>query len=426
MTGERPVEPDPCVLVVGLMGPPPLELALRVAASSLVVGSRRQVALVRRALGPGARWDAEVNLVGSDGQPLEHALAELAATQAPSAVLASGDPGFFGLLGLLRRFVGPERLEVHPAPSAVSVAFARLGRPWQDAAVVSAHGRPLHAAALVAARSPLAAVLCGPEAPPERIAAELTRLGQGGREGVVAERLGEVDERLTKGRFEGLAAGRFDPLAVLLALDGGAAPTRSTVPARSRAPLAWGLPDADFAADGGLLTKSEVRAVVLARLALPEEGVLWDVGAGSGSVAVECARLRPALEVIAIERDAGRLALVRHNAGQHRTVLETVLGEAPAALAGLPAPDRVFVGGGGLAVLDACLARLSPGGIVVATFASIERAAGAFERLGNLVELGVARARRLPDGSTRLSAENPVFVAWGPSDEEARPVPAPQ
>lgn len=425
MTGDHPEQPGPRVLVVGLLGPPPIHLARRVAASSLVVGSSRQVELVRQALGPGARWEAEVEVVGSDGEPLERALGRLADAPGEAAVLASGDPGFFGLLGALHRHVAPERLEVHPAPSAVSVAFARLGRPWQDAAVVSAHGRPLHVAALAAARSPLAAVLCGPDAPPERVAAELVALGQGARPGAVAERLGESDERLTEDGLDGLAGGRFDPLAVLVALEDGAGSPRSAVLAAGRAPLAWGLPDAAFDAEGGLLTKSEVRALVLARLALPAEGVLWDVGAGSGSVAVESARLRPGLEVVAVERDAERLALVRHNAERHGTVLDTVHGEAPGVLAGLPTPDRVFVGGGGLAVLDACLARLAPGGIVVATFASLERAAGAFERLGNLAELGVARARRLPDGSTRLAAENPVFVAWGP-DKDLRPAPARQ
>jgi precorrin-6Y C5,15-methyltransferase (decarboxylating) len=157
-----------------------------------------------------------------------------------------------------------------------------------------------------------------------------------------------------------------------------------------------------------MITKAEVRAVVLAKLALPPAGVLWDVGAGSGSVALEAAALRPGLAVYAVERDATHL---RANAAGSRVVV--VEGEAPVALADLPDPDRAFVGGGGPAVLDAVLARLRPGGVAVATYAALDRAAAAAARLGSLVQLSVARGERLPDGSLRLAAANPVFVVWG-------------
>jgi precorrin-6Y C5,15-methyltransferase (decarboxylating) len=128
-------------------------------------------------------------------------------------------------------------------------------------------------------------------------------------------------------------------------------------------------------------------------------------------VAVEAARVSPGLRVIAVDRDVER---VRTNAARHGVRVETVKGEAPAVLAGLPDPDRAFVGGGGLDVLDAVLARLAPGGRVVAAFAALDRAAGAAHRLGHLVQVGVSRAAVLPDGGIRLAAENPVFVAWGP------------
>jgi precorrin-6Y C5,15-methyltransferase (decarboxylating) len=165
-----------------------------------------------------------------------------------------------------------------------------------------------------------------------------------------------------------------------------------------------------------MVTKAEVRAVALGKLALPATGVLWDVGAGSGSVAVECAALRPGLRVIAVERDPDQAGRVRANAAAHGVEVEVVEGSAPGALAGLPAPDRAFVGGGGLGVLDAVLGALSPGGRVVATFAAVDRAAAAGARLGRLVQVGVARGQVLPDGGMRLAAENPVFVAWGPDE----------
>jgi precorrin-6Y C5,15-methyltransferase (decarboxylating) len=182
----------------------------------------------------------------------------------------------------------------------------------------------------------------------------------------------------------------------------------------SEAMLAWGLPDRDFAHRQGMLTKSEVRAVALGKLAIPPAGVLWDVGAGSGSVAVECARLAPALRVLAVERDPADADRIAANAAAHRVTVEVVAGEAPACLDGLPPPDRAFVGGGGLAVLEAVLARLATGGRVVATYAALDRAAAAAARLGSLVQVGVSRGQPLPDGGVRLAAENPVFVTWGP------------
>src|SRR5436309_13146118 len=147
-----------------------------------------------------------------------------------------------------------------------------------------------------------------------------------------------------------------------------------------------------------MITKAEVRAVVLSKLQLPATGVLWDVGAGSGSVAVECAAVAPGLDVYAVERDAAELA-----ANAVATGIHVVEGEAPAAFSALPDPDRIFVGGGGLDVLDAALRRLGPAGRVVATFAALDRAAAAAFRLGHLAQVSLARGSRLPDGSFRLA-----------------------
>jgi precorrin-6Y C5,15-methyltransferase (decarboxylating) len=181
--------------------------------------------------------------------------------------------------------------------------------------------------------------------------------------------------------------------------------------------LRWGLPETSFVHRDGMITKAEVRAVALGKLALPPVGVLWDVGAGSGSVAIECARLAPGLRIFAVERDAEHLRQNERDAGIGGAASVTVVeGVAPEALADLPTPDRVFVGGGGLPVLDAVLDRLAPGGVVVATFATLATAAAAAERLGNVVQLQVNRGVPIgPDGRLRLAAENPVFVCWGPS-----------
>ncbi|HEY8543579.1 MAG TPA: precorrin-6Y C5,15-methyltransferase (decarboxylating) subunit CbiT, partial [Acidimicrobiales bacterium] len=160
--------------------------------------------------------------------------------------------------------------------------------------------------------------------------------------------------------------------------------------------------------------------VALGKLALPPVGVLWDVGAGSGSVALECARLAPGLRVFAVERNPDDVVRLRANEREAgiggAAVVQVVEGEAPAALADLPDPDRAFVGGGGLSVLDAVLDRLRPGGVVVATYATLATAAAAAERLGDLVQVQVSRGVPVgPGGALRLAAENPVFVCWGPS-----------
>ncbi|HVW31344.1 MAG TPA: precorrin-6Y C5,15-methyltransferase (decarboxylating) subunit CbiT, partial [Acidimicrobiia bacterium] len=181
-----------------------------------------------------------------------------------------------------------------------------------------------------------------------------------------------------------------------------------------RPTLAWGRPDGSYEHRGGMVTKAEVRAVALGKLALPPAGVLWDVGAGSGSVAVECARLAPGLRVYAVERRPDDIERLHRNiAGTGVTV---VAGEAPEALVNLPDPDRVFLGGGGLDVLESVMDRLRPGGVVVATYAALDRAAAATTRLGNVVQVAVSRGVPLGgSGALRLAAENPVFVCWGPS-----------
>ncbi len=390
--------PPERIAVVGVTGDGRIGMSARALelldSADLVVGGRRHLDAVA---------PAGVRAVPIDGD-VDAALDEVAAEPGAVCVLASGDPGFFGMARPLAARFGPDRIEVHPQPSSVAVAFARLGLPWDDATVISAHGRPLGDAARVAAARPKVAVLVSPDSPPEALGKELLRLGACHRRVAVCSRLGAAGERVVLTDLDGLAAGTWDPLSVVVLVEREvtAAPV-----------LAWGLPEAEFAHREGMITKAEVRAVALGKLTLPRAGVLWDVGAGSGSVAVECARLAPALRVVAVERDPDQVARLRDNAARHEVVVEVVQGGAPAALAGLPDPDRAFVGGGGTDVLDAVLARLRPGGTVVATFAALDRAAAGADRLGNVVQVSVHRG--VPVGaSTRLQAENPVFVAWGP------------
>ncbi|HEX3539513.1 MAG TPA: precorrin-6y C5,15-methyltransferase (decarboxylating) subunit CbiE [Acidimicrobiales bacterium] len=378
------------IVVVGLPGNcvPPVDL---------LVGGRRHLALVDAGPTPTVAVEGDLASV----------LDAVAAERGTVGVLASGDPGFFGIVRALAARFGPEVLDVRPAPSSVSLAFARLGLPWDDAVVVSAHGRPLAAATSAAAGAAKAAVLVSPDQPPEALGKELLAQRAAPAEVVVCSRMGLPGEAVTRTDLAGLAAGTWDPLSVVVLLRGNAV--------ASEAQLAWGgRPEATFDHRGGMVTKAEVRAVALSKLRLPPTGVLWDVGAGSGSVAVECALAAPGLGVFAVERQADDVRRISANAARLGAAVTVVEGSAPSALDALPDPDRAFVGGGGPAVLDAVVARLRPGGRLVATFAALDRAAAAAERLGQLVQVAASRGERLPNGGWRLAAENPVFVVWGP------------
>ena len=403
----------PRILVIGVpfagldaLAPP--EAAV-LAAADVIVGGRRHLdalATERRSIeitaDLGPMLDA-VEAARGHGQRL--------------AVLASGDPGFFGLGRVLADRFGAAALDIRPALSSVAAAFGRVGLPWDDAVVASAHGRPLELALEAVRRATKAAVLTSPDSPPERIGAELASLGSRFDRVVVVSDLGLPTESVAEGPgLEWLAAASFPPLSVVLLISGdGVAPAAAVAWSAGSGAGSFGRDEAEFEHRDGMITKAEVRAIVLARLALPPSGVLWDVGAGSGSIAIEAAQLAPGMTVFAVERNADDAARIRANADRHGVVVEVVEGEAPGALAELGSPHRAFVGGGGLEVLDAVSARLMPGGRVVATYATLERALGAADRLGHLVQVSVNRGGRLPDGSLRLVALDPVFVCWGPS-----------
>jgi precorrin-6Y C5,15-methyltransferase (decarboxylating) len=409
------------ITVIGLDGSPLVpDAAAAVAAATLAVGGRRQLAAA--GVAPGTRT-VELG-------PVAPAVDVLAAHDGDAVVLASGDPGFFGILRCLR-----ERglaCVVRPAVSSVALAFARAGLPWDDAQVVSGHGRDARPAINVCRAHPKVAVLTGPGCGPAELGAALAGWP---RRLVVAERLGSPDERITA-CAPADAAGRdwADPNVVLVLADlplpsgpgwawppaGGARPAGGAHRAASAhraagAPAGWALPDEDFDQRDCVITKAEVRALALARLAPGPGRLIWDVGAGSGSVGVECARFGAA--VIAVERDPRRCERVRDNARRHGVHVRLVAGEAPGALGELPDPDAVFVGGGGAPVVAAVTARRPSR--VVAALAAIERTGPVHEALagaGYAVEgvlVQAARLSPLPGGVHRLGALNPVFLLWG-------------
>jgi precorrin-6B C5,15-methyltransferase / cobalt-precorrin-6B C5,C15-methyltransferase len=382
----------------------PTESAELLARATLVAGGRRHLDALAP---PGAE---RIALTGE----LEPALDALAAHEGPACVLASGDPGFYGIVRALSARVGADALDVRPAPSSVAVAFARLGLAWDDALVVSGHGRDPHAALAAALRHPKVAILTAPAAPPAWYA---ERLAGSGRTLAVAERLGEDDERVVRGTPEELARTTFAEPNVLVVLDPAAAGNGRARVWPPRTPASWALPDEAFEHRAGMVTKAEVRALALARLGPGTGDLVWDVGCGSGSVAIECARLGAA--AIGVDRDPEAVALAARNAAAHDVPVQVVEGAAPEALRALPDPDAVFVGGGGtdlVAILDLCCARARRA--VVVTLAIVERAGPTLERLGAAgleAEATMIQASRLRPlaGGHRLAAENPVVVVSG-------------
>jgi len=333
--------------------------------------------------------------------------------QRRAVVLASGDPCFFGIGPLLARALGRDRVQIHPHLSAVALAFNRLALAWHDATILSAHGRPLEtiiAPALAAARM---AILTEPEPnTPGAVARALLDAGmEPDARAWVCERLGGPAERIVAIRLDELPGHAFDPLNVLV-IDRD--PARVAVPRPE-----FGLPDTAYESLRGQITKSEVRAVTLARIAPWRAAVAWDIGAGSGALALEMAGLMPTGRVYAIERDAEQIAILRRNLAAHpRANLTIVAGAAPAALAGLPVPDAIFIGGGGPALLDilaSCYAALRSGGRIVANFARLESLAlwqqfARTHRLeGEIIQLTAARGVPV-GGGTRLAPQNPVFI----------------
>jgi precorrin-6Y C5,15-methyltransferase (decarboxylating) len=380
------------------------------------------------------------------------ALDTLASHPGDAAVLASGDPGFFGIVRALHRR-GLE-FTVLPAVSCVAAAFARAGLPWDDAVVVSAHGRDLRRAVNVCRAHPKVAVLTGPAAGPAEIGAALAGWR---RHMIVCEHLGTGRERVTGCRpAEARRLSWADPNVVLVLAGAGAmgeGPARATPAAGgataragdgpgwtgdgpgwlwppAAAAAGWALPEEEFDSRDAVITKAEVRALALARLAPAPGRLVWDVGAGTGSVGVECARFGAA--VAAVERDARRCARVRVNARRHGVDVRVVHAEAPAALDRLPDPDSVFIGGGGAEVARAVAAR-HPARIVVA-LAAVERVAEtrtALGKSGYTVDGALVQAARfapLPGDVHRLAGTNPVFLLWAapltstwPADNPAGP-----
>ncbi len=373
----------------------------RIAAADLLCGAARLLAEW-----PDCRGEKVV--IGANIAQVIMRLAGRGDAQA--VVLGTGDPGLFGIAGTLARHFPAAELEVVPAVSSVQLAFARIAVPWDDAIIVSAHGRPLAEALGWARRAAKLVVLTDDTNTPAAIAAALLQRGAADCRAVVAERLGFADERITDTRLAALIGRSFAaPNLLLLLRDADWRPE----------PACLSRPDDAYAHRRGLITKRDVRTLSLARLALSATDIAWDIGAGSGAMSIEMAEQAWRGHVYAVERDLECAGFVRENCARYSADNVTLVeGHAPEALAGLPAADAVFIGGTGGAlapILAHVTAAGRPACRLVLNLATIEHLAQAQATLRDLgwscatVQVNLAHAEPIA-GLTRLAPANPVFI----------------
>ena len=340
-------------------------------------------------------------------------VAELLQTSgAENAVLVySGDTGFYsGASSMMEKLEAlGVRARVLPGLSSIQLLAAALGRPWQGWNLVSAHGRTCDPVAECMQGRPTFFLTGGSE-DPATLCAPLAAEGFGDVQAVVGQCLGTPEEKLFRGSVKELAAGRFNSLSVLLVEAAEVLPRRAP-----------GLPDEAFERGDVPMTKQEVRAAVLAKLAVRPEDILWDVGAGTGSVSVELALAAPRGRVYAVECRPEGCALIKANREKFRTRnLVLVEGLAPDALSDLPAPDAVFIGGskGSLAaIVDAALdknpdARICVSAIALETLSAAVAALTAKGRTVQVSQIAVSRARAV-GGLHLMMAQNPIYLITG-------------
>ncbi len=410
------------ITVIGLSSPRLENLALdlkeKIQTSDLVVGPKRIL---------DDPWIASLGIAMKyydDG--FESAIDAIATSPGQVVVLASGDPGFFGILRKIRSTNNKRKITVFPAPSSISLAFARLSLPWDDAVVVSSLGRPIENCIRAIYSHKKVAVLTSPGATPSDIANLLVsstnpiqkeRLSK--TSFFVLSNLGDISERVEQVALEELANRDFPPLSILISLDRDTDSMEKVSKWANELQsdsLHFGKDEASYLHRNGMITKGEVRAVVLSKLKLGKRGVFWDVGSGSGSIAIEVSKLSPSLSVFAIEKDFDSASRIERNSQLHKASVTVINGEAPLALGKMPDPNWAFVGGGGVEVFNQVYSRLDKNGVIVATFTALERAVLAAEIVGNMVEINVSRGQVLENGTWHLSANNPVFIVWGSKD----------
>jgi precorrin-6Y C5,15-methyltransferase (decarboxylating) len=386
----------------GVEGLSPVARAL-VSEAEIVFGGKRHLRLAAPLIRGAARpWPS----------PFERAIVDVLSYRGRQVcVLASGDPFLYGVGSVLAPHVEPQETLVLPAPSAFSLAAARLGWALPETALVSVHGRALDLVRPHLQPGARVLALTSDGEGPAALARLLTETGFGASRLTVLEALGGPRERIRAMSAAAFDLATVDPLNAL-AIEVEAEPNARII---ARAP---GLPDAMFEHDGQI-TKREVRAVTISALAPRRAELLWDIGAGAGSVAIEWMLADPSLRAIAIEARADRAARITRNAAAFGVPgLEVVQGTAPGALDGLAAPGAILVGGGASdpGVLDAAVDALRPGGRLVVNAVTVETEALLVARHaaagGELIRIAISRVEAIGSMSAWRPALPVTQWAW--------------
>lgn len=396
------------VIGIGQDGPAGLsqEALQHVAQARVLAGGKRHLAFF-------PDWRGETFIIDAD---LERLVQQLQAVYryTKTVVLASGDPLFYGIGRFLTEHFPAEDLLFLPHVSSVQLAFARLKTSWHDAQVVSLHGRPLQTLLPVLhSGATKIAILTDATNHPAAIARFLCEQQQEHYTMWVCEDLGGTGERLSQWTLNDVLKQSFSPLNVTILLQQQAA--RKTLPLL---PVV-GLPEESIAHRAGMITKRDIRLLTLGYLQLHPGEVLWDIGAGSGSVALEAARLCASLRVFAIERSAQAIEQIRQNCKKFAlTNVQPVVGEAPEACATLPDPDVVFIGGSGgrlEAIMTVLAERLPCGGRLVMNCITLEHFAAGWDLLQRhpwqAAATSVQLAHTKPLSTLhRFEADSPLFI----------------
>jgi precorrin-6Y C5,15-methyltransferase (decarboxylating) len=378
--------------------------------AEMLVGNERVLALVPKST-------ARRVVLGADVEAAAEQIAAVAGKRV--AVLVSGDPLFYGLARFLCERLGQDQCEIIPHVSSMQLAFARVKESWDDAYLTNLASHELDAVVDRIRTADKAGLFTTEERGPDAIARALLKRRIDYFTAYVCENLGARNERVTRGSLAEIAAQEFAPLNVMILVR---TPDALDAPRDARERSLFGNADETFVQSKpkhGLLTPAEVRAVALAQMALAARSIVWDVGAGSGSVSVEAALLCPAGQVFAIEQDSEDAELIRENAARFGAEsVKVVTGQAPEVWAGLPDPDAVFIEGSGREVVrlaELAFARLKTGGRLVASLASIDslhelrQALIAHTSLVNVWMLNISRGADQLE-RLRFTALSPAFV----------------
>jgi precorrin-6Y C5,15-methyltransferase (decarboxylating) len=381
------------------------------AAAEVVIGADQALQLL-------PDLAAEKRRLGPDLQEAVRIVDGLLGKGQRTVIVASGDPLFYGVARYLCDRLGKDRFEVLPHVSCMQLAFARVKESWEEAYLTNLATHPLDTVLDRIRTAETIGLFTSEQHTPARIAHELLARGIDYFRGFICENLAAPNERVTQGELSEIAEMEFDPLNVMILKRKPGRPDQPRPSGRRR----FGNPDDVFAQSrpkSGLITQVEVRAIALAQLDVQPGCIVWDVGAGSGSVAIEAAQLATPGMVYAIEQDAADYHLILANAETFGVKnLKAIHGTAPAVFADLPAPDAIFVGGTGREIarlLQVAFSALRPGGRLVANVASLEMLSAAYaalkETVGRVDVLLVNLARGTEQLETiRFESVNPTFL----------------